>query len=78
MNDTTRQPGRLLDQRPCRLCGAAIVFVETAAGKSMPCNPDVTQVLDAAGVIRSGRTSHFLTCPRAHEQPRSDRRTVPR
>lgn len=26
-------------QTKCRGCGAPIVFVKTAAGKSMPCNP---------------------------------------
>lgn len=62
----------------CSSCGAAIVWVETSSGKSMP--------LDAKPErrwVRAGRTgesahfaetyvSHFATCPNAaqHRRPR--------
>lgn len=42
----------------CRTCKADIIWITTASGRKMPCNPD--------------GTSHFATCEHAHEhrQPR--------
>lgn len=41
------------DVVPCRGCGAAIAWVKTPAGRSMPVDGD--------------GTPHFATCPKASE-----------
>lgn len=51
----------------CRLCGAAIVWIRTAADKAMPCDPPMLTVVTDAGLTVRGRVSHFATCPRAGE-----------
>ena len=45
-------------ERPCRSCGAPMIWTVTAAGKRMPLNPD--------------GTSHFASCPNAaeHRKPK--------
>lgn len=55
----------------CRSCGAEIIWLETAAGKAMPCdlvgiNPD-SRLFDP-----KVHRSHFATCPNAnqHRRPR--------
>lgn len=55
----------------CRSCGAAIVFLRTASGKSMPINAETVEASDET--YEHGRhVSHFSTCtnPGAHRRPR--------
>lgn len=50
----------------CRSCGAVIVWLRTASGKSMPVDAaSVTERLDAGTVLFDpvvGHVSHFATC----------------
>lgn len=45
-------------EKPCRSCGAPMIWITTPAGRKMPVNPD--------------GTSHFGTCPNAndHRKPK--------
>ena len=53
------------NEKKCRSCKAPIVWLRTAAGKTMPVNPDTVaedcETYDAAAL----HTSHFATCPNA-------------
>lgn len=40
---------RLTRTAPCRGCGKEIAFLKTAAGKSMPVNPDAVYFIPAGG-----------------------------
>lgn len=54
----------------CKSCGAAIVWMKTAAGKSIPVDAETAT---ADPVFVPGRhRAHFATCPNAkgHRQPR--------
>lgn len=49
----------------CRSCGKPIEWIKTETGKNMPVNQKrITVVLDD-GSVRTGRESHFVTCPQA-------------
>ena len=52
----------------CKKCNAQIEFIKTTAGKFMPVDiePRVTIVTDK-GEVKTGRISHFATCPAADE-----------
>lgn len=55
---------RLVPLTDCRSCGAAIVFLRTAAGRSMPV--DAIDVLpDDTTYDAKRHVSHFATCPEA-------------
>jgi hypothetical protein len=54
-----------INSRPCRLCGAAILFLPTAAGRQMPVNAASTTVMDAQGHMHTGHVPHWSTCPHA-------------
>lgn len=56
----------------CTSCKAPIVWVRTANGRSMPCDPEVLAVVTDTGEIARGRQSHFASCPNAdrHRRPR--------
>lgn len=54
----------------CGSCRAPINWIVTKAGKRMPVDPRRLNVTTAEGVTVSGFTSHFATCPRAHEHRR--------
>lgn len=48
----------------CRGCGADIVWLKTAEGKSMPVNAETVEAGDQQ--FEHGRhISHFATCPEA-------------
>ena len=49
----------------CRSCGADIVWIETAKGKSHPCDPGLKTVLTPEGIFLKGNESHFKSCPDA-------------
>lgn len=55
----------------CSSCGASIVFLRTATGKSNPVNADTVRAGDdMLDVTR--HVSHFATCPNSatHRNPR--------
>ena len=55
------------DSRPCKLCGAPIVFVKMKTGRTMPCDARVLTVITRDGRTIRGRESHFATCPHADD-----------
>lgn len=57
----------------CKSCGAEIVWLKTAIGKSMPV--DVDTVTNGEKTFNHGKhVSHFATCPQAnkHRKPKKD------
>ena len=46
----------------CRGCKEEILWVKTAFGKDMPCNPDKVNIITEAGTVAQGWVSHFATC----------------
>ena len=58
----------------CRGCGAALVWIRTEAGKSMPLNVDMKKYYLASDVVDGkvrdgvkpifGYASHWSTCPK--------------
>jgi len=50
---------------PCKACLDLIHFVETRAGRLMPCNPRKITVITVLGDVVSGWEAHFATCPQA-------------
>lgn len=66
----------------CKTCGAAIVWIVTPTGKSMPldaqavtmwvCDPEGALTGSPAAKPVQVRKSHFSTCPQAaeHRRPR--------
>lgn len=57
--------------RPCRSCGAPLIWGLTAAGKRMPVDATDPLLAPIARVVDT-YVSHFATCPKAaeHRQPR--------
>ena len=57
--------------KPCRSCGADVIFISTRAGKSMPINADTARPEDEL-FDHTRHKSHFSTCPKAdkHRNPR--------
>lgn len=49
----------------CRSCKAAIVWLKTSAGKSMPVDAETVQDEGATIFDPEQMTSHFATCPAA-------------
>lgn len=67
-----------MSYRECKLCGAAIFFIETRNGKKHPVNAEKTQVWVHTPIVRddvggwllvSGHKSHFETCPNYRKKP---------
>lgn len=52
----------------CAQCGRPILFLLTAAGKRMPCDPPLQTVLTSDGQVRRGLAPHFATCPTRRPQ----------
>jgi hypothetical protein len=59
------------DSVSCRSCGADIVFLRTASGKTMPVNAETASPEDTQFDSKR-HTSHFATCDSAdkHRRPR--------
>lgn len=53
----------------CRSCNARIIFLPTAAGRSMPVDADTVEE-DDEDFDPSRHTSHFVTCPNADKHRR--------
>jgi hypothetical protein len=53
-------------QVPCRSCGAKIVWLETANGKSMPVDAETAGAGDKS-FDGARHTTHFATCPNANQ-----------
>ena len=51
----------------CSGCGEDIVFIDTVAGRKMPCNTRVVVITADDGQTYRGRVSHFATCPKAQQ-----------
>lgn len=49
----------------CKGCGAEIVWIKTASGKSMPCDIDKVTIVTDDGKTVTGRIPHWATCPAA-------------
>lgn len=47
----------------CNGCNAEIVWVKTAGGKRMPCDPAIVTVVTDQGDVVKGRVPHWVTCP---------------
>ncbi len=71
----------------CRSCGAEIVWSTTTDGRPIPLDPPLIRIAVATGrviesdrgvsaevEIKSGRVSHFATCPQASQH----RKNTPR
>jgi len=56
----------------CKSCGANIVWIKTAAGKSMPCSEKLLTVITATGSVIRGRESHFASCGQAKDWRKKD------
>jgi len=56
----------------CRACRAAIVYLKTKTGKSMPVNAETVMAVDTV-FDHTRHTSHFATCPKADEFRKSKR-----
>lgn len=54
----------------CRSCGAEIEFVRLSSGKWNPVDPKRLTIVTDAGLVVSGRVSHFATCPNADQHRR--------
>lgn len=63
----------------CKSCGAEILWVTTAAGKSTPVDEKTTRVAMLIeegegnfkiGEVAKGHVSHWVTCPTANEHRR--------
>ena len=64
--------GGNMKKSTCRGCGAPIVWIRTAAGKSMPCDAEPVLSADIGGLAAFepdgvGHVSHFATCPAAEQ-----------
>lgn len=57
---------------PCKSCNAPLVWLRTAAGKAMPCDPALVTIVTDDGRTVRGRMPHWSTCPTAarHRPPR--------
>lgn len=55
----------------CKGCGAEIVWIKTAAGKSMPCNSDKVTIVTEDGKTATGYIPHWATCPAAQKFKKS-------
>jgi hypothetical protein len=51
----------------CKSCGAEIVWIETIAGKPMPCDELVQTFITNDGQTLTGRVPHWVTCPDSEE-----------
>jgi len=51
----------------CRSCAAAIVWMPTAKGKTMPVDAETVNRGDEMYDASKGHVSHFATCPNAKE-----------
>jgi hypothetical protein len=84
--DVAPAPAEASPARPCRLCGASIVFVRTARGRTMPVEAAYRQgdgrvaLLDDEGVVHAhagkhvrGREPHFGNCE-PYQKGRRDKR----
>jgi len=67
--------------RPCRYCGAPIVWIAMRSGRPMPCDAEPLTVIafgaedDGRGhVERQALRPHWATCPKA-DQARADAAT---
>lgn len=54
----------------CRSCQAEIFWIQTEAGRMMPCDPQVLTVITEEGRSVKGRITHFATCPQSKEWSR--------
>lgn len=58
-------------ERPCRACGAPLIFAKTPEGKTVPLDKSapVYLVAETGLAIRANRcfVSHFKSCPKASE-----------
>jgi hypothetical protein len=59
----------------CRYCGAPIVWLRTANGRPIPCEPRVLVTIDEDGVTHRGREAHHAHCPQV-TQARLERRRL--
>lgn len=61
--------------KPCGSCRAPVVWLKTAAGKSMPCDAATVGAEDRQ-YDHAKHTSHFATCPNAakHRKPKAQTR----
>jgi len=63
--DTIRQD-TISSVRPCKACGAALVFIRMVpSGKLNPCNAEPITLINEHGEVVKGYQSHFITCPEA-------------
>ncbi len=56
-------PGR--SDSTCKFCGAPLVWIVTGRGAKAPLDAASIEGLDAGGIHRRIRLSHFATCPKA-------------
>jgi len=49
----------------CKACGQPIHFVESRAGRQIPCNDKKLSLVTVMGDVVSGWESHFSNCPGA-------------
>ncbi len=56
-------PGR--SDSTCKFCGAPLVWIVTGRGAKAPLDAASIEGLDAGGIHRRIRLSHFATCPNA-------------
>jgi hypothetical protein len=68
----SRGVGDVTDQSNCRSCGAAIVWLTTSGGKSMPVDAETVGSADLGLFVFGKHRSHFASCPNAdqHRKPR--------
>lgn len=52
--------------KPCKGCGADIVWMKTTAGKSMPVDAETVEVGDEV-FDKGHNVSHFATCKKADQ-----------
>lgn len=62
----------------CRSCGAPILWVTMASGKSMPVNPERLRVVLAnadytEGTVITAYVPHWATCPNAKQHRKMKR-----
>jgi hypothetical protein len=49
----------------CKGCQADILWIQTKAGKMMPCDPEEIVVCTFEGEVVKGHIPHWATCPQA-------------
>ncbi len=51
----------------CKGCDAELVWIRSASGKPIPCDPKELAIVTEDGRVVTGRIAHFATCSKVNQ-----------